>query len=147
MSFDRFERVLLRASDAPGVRLVIGPREQSLCARFGVLPGRDEVCVSVLEERAKVGVDALELRAAGLVHRGFEDVHDEGGQTLAREWVLVHEVVLCCLPLGHVMRAVLPAGAVLEVSPRQDGLPGFRAIEHGAEAEAWINSKERGDDL
>ena len=105
-------------------------------AGFGFLPWRNEVCVFDPGQGAELRVDAPELRVAGFVHRGFQDVHDEGRQTRSREWVLVHEVVLRRLPFGHVLRAVLPAAAVLVVSLRQDGLAGFRAVKHGAEAEA-----------
>jgi hypothetical protein len=63
ISLDRLEHILLRASDILCVWL--GPRQQLLCAIFGFVPGCDEVRGSVLEVGAEVGVDALELRAAG----------------------------------------------------------------------------------
>ena len=140
MALDRLERVLPRAPDV--LCLLLGAREELLRGGFGFVPGCDKVRVAVLGECPELLVDPPELRAAGLVHRRFQDIHHERGQALPRQRVLVHEVVLVGLPLGHVLRAVLAVVAVLEVSLWQDGLAGLRAIEHRAEAEAGINSRE-----
>jgi hypothetical protein len=56
----------------------------------------------------------------------------------------VHEVVLHGLPLGYVLRAVLSAAAVLVVSPLQDRLASFCAVEHSAEAKVRSAPRKTG---
>jgi hypothetical protein len=132
VQLDRFKRVLPCARDELRVRLWV--REQLLHPSLRFFPRRDEVRVTVLRQHVELRADALVLHFAGLVHCGFEDVHDKGGKTVTSESAVVREVVLHRLPIGYVLRAVLPVATVFLVSPLQNCLSSFRAIKNSAKA-------------